>query len=220
MKMKQLNAIALALASSSAMAGEMGPVSAEKLLFIEGGLAYSHAFHKSRAVFPESRSDAFPNGVAINPSDFYPQDFFGGYIGMSFYMQDWLFNSRYNMYGKKSKANQAASVRTELAPVRLSLTADHVWGDISQFSYGLGGGVTFENTNDGNFHANLASTEEPSESLQGRTRIDPLVEAFAMYRFANNFGIKFNAEYQIPVHNKFSNGDLNLNLGINYAFAI
>ncbi|WP_147286406.1 hypothetical protein [Legionella londiniensis] len=218
--MKKLNAIVLALASSSAFAGAMGPVAAEKLLIFEAGVAYTHAFYKDNAIFPESRTALFPNGVAVDPEDFFPEDFFGGYIGMSFYIPDWLFNTRYNMYGSKAKHNRAASVRTELAPVKLSFTTDRVFGDINQFSYGLGAGVVIENVNDGDFIVNVGSGFIPSESLQGRTRIDPLVEGFAMYRFANNFGIKFNAEYQIPVHNKFGNGDVNLNLGINYAFPV
>lgn len=220
MKKLKYSALALAIASSSSFAGGMGEVMPEKLLFIEGGVAYTHAFYKSSIRPVESYTTFTPNGVAMDPKDFYPQDFFGGYIGASIYMSDWLMNTRYDMYGSKSKHNQAASTRISLAPAKLSFTLDKVWGDIHSMSYGLGGGAVIETSNDGDSYVNIAANNPASESIQGRSRIDPLVEGFLMYRFANNFGVKFNAAYQIPVNNKFGQGDLNLNLGINYAFPI
>lgn len=222
MNNKKLGALFLALASTSSFAGTMGPAYIpERLLLIEGGVSYSHSFYQDNAVFPESFTAITPGGFVIRLNDFYPNDFVGGYIGASIYLpQNWLLNTRYDMYGNESKTNLLAETRVGLAPTRLSFTVDKLWGDINAFSFGVGAGAVVETLNDGEFVVAVNTTNPLSESIQGRTVIDPLVEAFAMYRFANNFGIKFNAGYQIPVNNKFGNGDLNLNLGLNYAFAI
>lgn len=222
MNNKKIAALLLALASTASNAGSMGPaVMPERLLLLEAGASYSHAFYGDNNVFGESRTAFNPFGFNVNSSDFYPNDFVGGYIGASLYVpSNWLLNARYDMYGEKSKDNFAAQTEISLSPVRLSFTVDKVFGNFNELSFGLGGGAVIESLNDGDFRVPVSLTNPPSESLQGQTIIDPLVEAFAMYRFANNFGIKFNAAYQIPVQNKFGNGDLNLNLGINYAFSI
>jgi len=222
MNNKKLGALLLAVASTSSFAGTMGGVMApERFLLIEGGVSYSHSYYQDNAVFAESATDVTPNGFRIDLNNFYPNDFFGGYIGASIYLpQDWLMNMRYDMYGKKSKFNALAETRISIAPTRLSFTLDKVFGDFRAFSYGIGGGVVVENTNDGDALIAVNEFNPVSESIQGRTRIDPLVEGFAMYRFVNNFGVKFNLGYQIPVNSKFGDGDLNLNLGLNYAFPI
>lgn len=218
-KMK-FSAIALVLASSSAFSGTMGAVVApERLLLIEGGLSYSHIFMKSRVVTPESRVPAFPNGVVVNLQNFYPECFFGGYMGASLYMADWLINNRLDLYGQASKHNAPASTRISVAPAKFSLTLDRVFGDINSLSYGIGAGAVLRTNNEGEFIVNPGNNAF-SETIQGRARFDPQVEAFAMYRMDNGFGVKFNAGYQIPVNDQFSNGSVNLNLGVNYAFPV
>lgn len=221
MNNKKIGALVLAIASTSSFAGTMGAVMApERLLLIEGGAAYSHSFYQDNAIFAESRSPAFPTGFRVDAGDFYPNDFVGGYIGASLYSpQDWLLNFRYDMYGKKSKEASIGGVKIDLAPVRLEFTVDKVFGNFRALSYGIGAGAIAETLNEGNAII-VRPNRVASESLQGRTRIDPMVEGFAMYRFVNNFGVKFNLGYQIPVNNKFGDGDLNLNLGLNYAFPI
>jgi hypothetical protein len=216
MNNKKIGALLLAIASTSSFAGTMGPIataSPERLLFIEGGFSYSYAFYANDNVFPEA--PAFP----FDGNDFYPNNFLGGYIGTSLYLpQDWLINMRYDMFGQRTKYNETADVAVSLAPSKLSFTLDKVWGDINTLSYGAGAGAVVEVLNDGNFVS--ADPTYPSESIQGRSSTSPLVEAFTMYRFANNFGLKLNAGYQIPINKKFGDGDLNVNLGVNYAFAI
>lgn len=222
MNNQKIGALLLAMASASSFAGTMGGAMApERLLLIEGGVSYSHSYFNDHAVFAESRTTITPTGFSINPNNFYPNDFVGGYIGASLYMpSDWLMNGRYDMYGQKSKLNRLAETFISLAPVRLSFTVDKVFGNFSALSFGVGGGAVVESLNEGNAEIAVNTFNPASESLQGRTRIDPLVEGFAMYRFVNNVGVKFNLGYQIPVNNKFGNGDLNLNLGLNYAFPV
>ncbi len=222
MNNKKLSALLLALAATASNAGTMGPaVTPERLLLIEGGVSYTHAFYDSFSLFPESRSPFNPSGFGINPRDFYPNDFWGGYIGASLYTpSNWLLNARYDMYSNERKYNAVAETIIELAPVKLSFTVDKVWGNFSDLSFGLGAGAVVESLNDGELFVPVDVHNPPSESFQGRTIIDPLVEAFVMYRFVNNFGIKLNAAYQIPFNTKFGNGDVNVNLGCNYAFPI
>jgi len=220
MNKNKISFLALALTSSSLFAGSMGMAPSEKLFILEGGVSYSHTFYKNNVVFPESYTAVTPTGFSINPSSFYPNDYFGGYAGLSFYFPDWLLNARYNLYGSERKANNRAGTIIKLAPAKLTFTADKVWGNINQLSYGLGGGAVIETVNKGYAQVALSTDNPPSESLAGRTHTAPLVEGFVMYRFANNFGTKFNVEYQIPTNNAFARGDLNLNLGINYAFPV
>ena len=220
MKNKKISAVLLALASTGAFAGTMGDVATPShLLLLEAGGSYGHSFYDTDVVFPESRTALNPAGVAINLKNFYPNDFFGGYIGASIYSpNNWLLNVRYDMYGEKSKTNVPAETRLELAPSRLAFTVDKVMGDFQAFSFGVGGGAIIENLNDGNFEVAVGGTNPLSESIQGRTRIDPLAEVFAMYRCSNDLGVKLNVGYQIPVNNKFGNGDVLVNLGVNKSF--
>ena len=222
MNNKKIGALLLAIASTTSYAGSMGPaITPERLLLLEGGFSYSYSFFQDSAVFPESVTPVTPNGFAINPNNFFPNSYYGGYIGASIYVpSNWLLNTRYDMYGKESKHNTFAETIMSFAPARLSFSVDKLWGDINSFSFGAGAGVVLETLNDGDSLIAINVQNPLSESLQGRSRLDPLVEAFGMYRFANNFGIKVNAGYQIPVYNKFSDGDLNVNVGINYSFAI
>ncbi|RUR19055.1 hypothetical protein ELY21_05895 [Legionella sp. km535] len=218
----KLSALFLALVSSTTIAGTMGPVmTSDRYLLLEAGASFTHGFYSSSAVFPETITPLFPNGIAINLNDFYPNNFWGGYIGASYYVPaNWLFNARYEMYGKKDKVNPLNTGSISLAPVKLAFTVDKVFGDFHSFSYGVGAGAVIENTNDGDVFVTTSVNGASSESIQGRSRIDPQVEAFGMYRFANNLGIKLNAGYQIPVNSKFGNGDLNVSLGINYGFPV
>lgn len=213
--------LSLLLASSTACAGTMGPImAADKFFLVEGGVAYSHAFYKDRAIFPESITPFTPSGFAVNPNDFFPNDFFGGYAGMSFYFPGWLVNTRYTVYEHKTKVNSLAGTAIGFGPSKLSFTADRVWGNFYELSYGLGAGAVLETLNKGGAIIDLDDNNPLSESFQGRSRLDALVEAMIMYRCTNNFGTKLNVEYQIPVNNVFGHGDINVNLGINYAFPI
>lgn len=217
MNNNKISALLLAMASAASNAGTMGPAAPSYLLLLEAGASYSHSFYQDNAIFPESRTSTTPNGYSINLNDFYPNNFWGGYIGASIYLpSDWLLNARYDMYQEKSQINYRAETEIEIAPSRLSLSVDKLWGDINTLSYGLGAGAVIETLNEGNFWIALNTNNPLSESIQGRSVINPLVEAFTMYRFGN-IGIKLNAAYQIPVNNKFGNGDMNVNLGFNYA---
>ncbi len=219
MKKTSLSVLALTLSASAAFAGGMGELPPSKLLFLEAGLSYSHSFYKDSVVTPESYTLVTPNGYSMDPSNFFPNNFWGGYIGASWFSNYWMLNTRLDMYGKKERYNADAETRINMAPVRLSFTADRVWGDINAFSYGLGAGAVIESVNNGAMIVPAHATNPPSETID-TTRIDPMIEGFLMYRMANNLGIKFNVAYQIPLNSQMGNGDLNLNLGLNYAFNV
>lgn len=204
-----------ALLSSSAMAGGDG-----KLLLLEAGFSFSHAFYKSSVVPPESITDTHLGGFAFDPSDHYPNDFWGGYIGASLYTGCWLLNTRYDMYDKEDQRHNTSNTRIHFSPVRLSFSVDKVWGDIRDFSGGLGLGAVIENLNKGTFYEGNEPGTQRSSTLDGRSRIDPLIEGFVMKNVAENVAIKLNVAYQFPAHNRTSNGDVNVNLGVNYAFPV
>lgn len=216
----KISILALALTSIPAFSGTMGPIGSEKFFLVEGGLAYTHTFYNSNAVFAESFTPVTPNGFSINPKHFYPENFIGGYAGLSFYFPGWLLNTRYSLFENRTKINYVAGTAISLQPSKLAFTADKVWGNFHQLSYGLGGGAVIESLAKGRALINVTADNPVSESFQGRSQINPLVEGFLMYRCTNNFGVKFNLEYQIPVTRTMGNGDLNLSLGINYAWPV
>lgn len=206
-----------ALLSSSAIANHGAQ---DKLLFVEAGLAFSHAFYKGSVVAPESINAANPFGFAFDPDNHYPNSFFGGYIGASLLSGCWLFNSRYDVYDSDSESH-GSGTRIHFSPVRLSFTVDRVWGDVHDFSGGLGVGTVIENMNKGSsFYSGNDAGTETNHSLGGRTRIDPVLEAFVMKNVGQNVAVKLNVGYQLPAHNRTANGDVNVNLGLNYAFPV
>lgn len=224
-----LTALSASIFSLSVSAGTMGGVETPStFLLLEAGGSYSHVFYKDSVVTPESFTLASPNGIAINPRDFYPKNFGGGYIEASILRNYWLFNVRYDMFANETKSNTAQGTRVQIAPAKLSFTVDRAWGSFDALSYGAGAGAVVATMNSGQAFITGAETLstgqviEPTqgESINGRTRIDPLVEAFAMYRISPNFNVRLNVAYQIPVHSFLTDGSINTNLGINYAFPI
>jgi len=190
-------------------------------LLVEIGAAYNHAYYKSSVVAPESFTEDFPSGFAINPKNHYPNNFWGGYFGLSLYSHCWLLNGRFEIYEDKTK-NDGSYTTLSLAPVRASLTADYVFGNFDDFSYGIGAGAVIENLNKGTFWVSTEADPgtEGNSTLDGRTRLDPVVEVFVMKKVSEAVGIKLNVGYQIPVHNRVSDGDLVVNLGVNLGFPV
>jgi hypothetical protein len=220
MKIKILAAALMAVSSATAMAGTMGPPEPTKQLIFEGGFNYLHTFYKDQVIPPESRTANYPNGFPFKPSNFYPENFYGGYIGLSMYLSGWLLNSRLNMFGNESKRNLFADTLISMAPGRLAFTVDKVFGDINNTSFGLGAGAVVATLNKGAYieGANAEPGTQGSSTLDGQgSRVDPVIEAFAMKRVSNNVALKFNAEYQINVNSSNTNGGLVLALGANYA---
>ncbi len=210
--------VALSLLSTSSMVSAAG--SAGKMLFVEGGLGFSHSFFRDDVVSPESHTSTRLGGSVTHPSEYYPNNYAGFYIGMSAYISEWLFNSRFDMYDHKEKSNSAAGTQITVAPVRLTFTADKVFGDINGVSQGLGAGVVLENTNKGSFRGGAEAGSESSHSIDGGGRIDPVVEGFVMKNLGNNLSLKLNVAYQVPAYSRNAKGDLNANLGVNYSFPI
>lgn len=235
-KLKALMLIGLSASLSTVGAYAGGPtvwkgveVPTSYLLF-EAGASYSYALYKNSFTAPESHTIVTPNGVSIDPGDFYPNNFWGGYIGLSLLKCNMLYNIRYDMYAADTE--NGTNSRIKIAPVKLSFTADSVFGDINTFSYGLGAGVVISVINKGDAYtpaevaeARVLDNEQVihpviGESIQGRTRIDPLVEVFGMYHITPNMNMKLNVAYQIPINNAFTNGSINANLGLNYALPV
>lgn len=222
MHKNKLSLVLMAIASTSAFAGgfEVQPQH-QKMLFVEAGLAYTHSFYVSSHTSVESYTTSNPSGTTINPNDYYPNNFWGGYIGTSLYLPvDILINTKFDMYASKTKSYAPAQTSVSMSLTKLSFTIDKVYGDINTTSYGIGGGAVFQNLNNGSFRITPSSTNPPSEVITGRSRIDPVVEAFAMYRFANNLSAKLNVAYQIPFQSELTHGAINATLGINYSFPI
>lgn len=226
-KLLQLTALSASIFALTANAGTMGPVAENNFLLFEAGGSYTHVFYKDSIRSAESITTATPFGVSMHPEDFYPDDFGGGYIELSLLKNYWLFNVRYDMYASETHRNSFAGTTIEIAPSKLSFSVDKVWGSLDTLSYGAGAGVVIGSVNKGeaiqdtvNVVNGVVIDNILGETIQGRTRIDPLVEAFAMYRISSNFNVRLNVAYQIPVNSLFSDGSLNTNLGINYALPI
>lgn len=217
--MKLLNALFLSSLSVTGFAGTMGDaLSPVHLIMLGGGAAYDHAFYKSY-IPAESNTIGTPGGVRWDAGQIFPNDFWGAYINVSFYTHQLLFNAKYELYDRKNKTNDVPPVTSTISPARFSLSVDRVWGDVLDFSYGVGAGFVHESINEGNIKG-----FSPSGFFGGSTintnRLDPLVEGFVMKQIAPNWNVKFNAGYQIPANSQHANGDLLLNLGVNYLFAI
>lgn len=193
-------------------------------MFFEVGGSYLKSFYKSSTTHAESRTATHPNGFTTNPNDYYPGSFFGGYFGLSFYTHQWLINTRYSVFKSQTKENSTAKTTVELAPARLDLTVDHVWGDINDLSYGAGLGVVADGLNHGEFRLSAGNADlggnPDGESLGGRFRFDPVVEAFVMKRFSQSVSVKAIVGYQININSSHTNGDFYGNLGLNYALPI
>lgn len=217
------NIMAVILVSSSSLAfsGTMGGVEASTTnLLIEAGGSYSHFFYKNVAS-PESRSVENPNGYNYNPGDYHPNDFGGGYLGLSLYRNSWLMNMRYDMFALKGKTNSLARTFSHIAPEKLSFTLDKTWHSTMPFIYGVGGGVTMTTYNEAQiFFTSAVSDDTFGRSFHGRTRLAPLVEVMAMYQVVENVNLRANVAYQIPVTEVYYNGALTANLGINYSVAL
>jgi hypothetical protein len=209
--------------SFTSFAGDMAPQLPTNLLLIEGGASYAYNFYNSTFVSPSSISTATPNGLAINPAQAAPNNFFGGYFGASLYRSsNWLFNARYDMYETKTKWNNNGSISSEISfsSIRATVSVDKVFGDITHFLYGAGIGVTLDNFNAGRNVNRSGSVVLGAETITGASVVEPTVEGLIMCRFFDNFAAKFNVAYQIPIHDAVESGSLLLNLGINYAFSI
>jgi hypothetical protein len=212
-------AIILTSSTSLAFSGTMGEiVSPATNLLIEAGGSYTHFFYKSNVASPESRSLDNPNGYNYNPGDYHPNDFGGGYLGLSLYRNSWLMNIRYDMFALKGKRNSLARTYSRIAPEKLSFTLDKTWQATMPFVYGFGGGVTMTTYNQAQiFYSSAQGDGSVARSFHGRTRLAPLVEVLAMYQVAENVNLKANLAYQIPVTEVYYNGALTANLGINYS---
>ena len=220
-----LTALSASLLSLQVSAGTMGDAAINNQLLFEAGGSYTYSIFKGNTVNADTYTVATPSGVSIHPSNFYPNNFFGGYIELSLLKDILLFNARYDMFALETKKNAVAGTRVRYAPAKLSFSVDRVWGSVNALSYGAGAGVVLQSLNEGqSFNTNLHTLPNgqyinpvQGKSIQGRNRIDPLVEAFAMYNIGNNFNVRWNVAYQIPVNSFFTNGSINTNLGINYA---
>lgn len=207
-------------AMGDAVMGESG-----KFLLIEAGANYMNALYKTNVTGAQSYTTTTPNGISYNPSVILPNNFFGGYIGLSLFTNSLLFNTRYDMYASKSKHSLNNTFESDVAPAKLSFTLDKTWGSIQKFIYGVGAGVVVSTHNEAQLFDYTPPITGPNAdqigfAFPGRTRIDPLVEAVVMYKLSQNFNIRANVAYQIPEQSFYTNGHVNVNLGINYALPL
>lgn len=221
-----LNAVAISLPlfSMGVHAGEMGPAHS-KFLLVEGGVSYMHAYYKNSIKGADSYTTIDPNGRSYNPSKLYPNNFFGGYMGVSFLTYDYLLNMRYELFQNKDKKytnNQGDQLVARQAPAKLAFTLDKVWHANNMFMYGLGAGVVASTHNKAEIfnYQPVPPRTQIGYSYPGRVRLDPLVEAMAMYRISDRVNLKGNVSYQIPAHSYYTSGHLGVNLGVNYAIPV
>lgn len=215
-------AVSASLASACVHAGGMGPSCPEKMFLVEAGVAYAHPFYKDSVRGANSYTVNDPNGRSYDPSKVYPNDFFGGYFGLSFLFNNYLVNSRYELYEKKSKTFSDGRLYTTLAPAKLAFTLDKLWDANANFKYGIGAGTVISTHNKAELYDRLltANQTQIGVSFPGRVRLDPLIEGVAMYQISDSFRIRGNVSYQIPAHSFYTNGHLGINLGINYAIPV
>ncbi|MDI1352221.1 MAG: hypothetical protein PSV35_05530 [bacterium] len=225
MKQKNLllvSALSSILASFSLNAGSMGDATVGdtgKFLLIEGGASYMNAFYKNNVVAAESVTSASPFGFSYNPSRIFGNNFVGGYMGASLMFNSLLLNARYELFATKSKTSFNGNVITHMAPARLAFTLDKTWSANESFIYGLGAGVVSSTHNKAEIY-NYLSTSQIGRSFPGRNRLDPVVEAVVMYKLCDNFNIRGNVAYQIPAQSFYTDGNIGVNLGINYAIPL
>ncbi|MDI9817794.1 MULTISPECIES: hypothetical protein [unclassified Legionella] len=216
-------ACSIPFASITANAGAMGPtyVAPDKYLLIEGGLSYMHVFYKDSVRGANSFSTIDPIGRTYNPSRIYPNNFFGGYMGVSFLYDTYLWNTRYELFGSKGKTFRNADQRVDatLAPTKLAFTLDKLFYANGDLRLGVGAGAVLSTHNKAELFTwnPVPPRTQIGVSFPGRVRLDPLVEALAMYRLTDNLNLRGNVSYQIPAHSFYTNGHLGVNLGINYA---
>ena len=217
--MKLINALLLGSLSTAGFAGTMGAPEPTNYFMIGGGIAYAHSFYKNNYTPAES----YANPITYNVKNIYADDFFGGYMNASWYnVQGWMATMKYELYGKESKvylSGQADQVRTALRPARASFSVDKVWGNIHDLTYGVGIGAVHETQNEGAFYLGPRTAPIAGSTIYP-SRIDPLVEAFVMKAFAPNWNAKFNIAYQINARSMQAEGDLLLNLGVNYVLPV
>lgn len=222
------SAVAALICPFAVNAGTMGDVNVMgengKFLLIEGGFDYMNALYLNNVTGAQSVTLTNPNGVSYNPSNVLPNNFVGGYMGLSFFLNSWLLNTRYDMYAKNSKQSDNGLVFSDIAPAKLSFTLDKTWS-AAKFIYGLGAGVVLSTQNEAQIFtydpATLAvNGGQIGFAFPGRGRLDPLVEAVGMYRLSNNFNLRGNVAYQIPEHSFYTNGHINVNVGVNYAIPL
>ena len=233
-KLVAASALSALVCPLSAMAGTMGGAvmgESGKFLLLEAGADYMNAIYKTNVTGAQSYTTAFPNGQSYNPSAIQPNNFFGGYLGLSLYHNSLLFNSRYDMYASKSRTSEQGLFSSSIAPAKLSFTLDKTWGSIEHFIYGVGAGVVIATHNEAqlfNYTATAtpivgSSTKIPAQigfAYPGRARLDPLVEVVGMYKISQNFNVRANVAYQIPEQSFFTDGHVNVNLGVNYALPL
>ena len=233
-KLAVASALSALVCPLSAMAGTMGDAvmgESGNFLLVEAGADYMNALYKTNVTGAQSYTTDYPTGQSYNPSAIQPNNFFGGYLGLSLYHNSLLFNSRYDMYALQSKTSYNGTFVSKIAPAKLSFTLDKTWGSIDKFIYGVGAGVVISTQNEAqlfNYGVTPVSTADRSTTVPGqigfaypgRGRLDPLVEVVGMYKISQNFNLRANVAYQIPEQSFFTDGHVNVNLGINYALPL